>query len=84
MQSLLVTNGQTHSSHVEEADKDLKSAVTSDFSAFHGDELLADKQKVHMGILTDLHDVLTWANSSDISKLIWSLFKTGGKDPDVR
>ena len=47
---------------------------------FHGDELLADKQNVMTGMLTDMRDVLTFKNAKDIGAVGWNMLRGKGLD----
>ena len=47
---------------------------------FHGDELLADKQTVHTGTLTDIRDVLTFKNLGNILKVATNSLTGKGLD----
>lgn len=65
---------------MDELNRELKAAAGSDMSAFHGDELLADKLTVSTGTFDDLRNVVTWENASEIGKVAWKKLTGQGLD----
>ena len=47
---------------------------------FHGDELLADKERVSTGLWTDIRDIVTLKNLKSIEAVGSKLLRGGGLD----
>lgn len=65
---------------MDELDAQLKMSAASDMSTFHGDELLADKQRTTTGTFDDLRNVFTWKNAAEIGEVAWKSLLGQGLD----
>ena len=76
------TNGRTTKSArtVSELNSDLEAAARKYQAAFHGDDLLGDKQIVLTGTLADIRDIFVWRNAKQIWRVISRLFAGQGLD----
>ena len=75
-------NGRTIQSTktVKDLNSDLEAAARKYQAAFHGDDLLGDKQIVLTGTLLDIRDIFVWRNAKQIWKVIAKLFTGQGLD----
>ena len=65
---------------VTDLNSDLEAAARKYQAAFHGDDLLGDKQIVLTGTLLDIRDIFVWRNVKQIWKVIVKLFAGQGLD----
>ena len=65
---------------VEDLNSDLKAAARRYQVAFHGDDLLGDKQIVPTGTLLDIRDIFVWRNAKQIWRVISNWFAGHGLD----
>ena len=66
------TNGYSikSSRSVKDLNSDLEAAARKYQAAFHGDDLLGDKQIVLTGTLLDIRDIFVWRNAKQVWKVV--------------
>ncbi len=83
------TNGHTNGpavmsgKTVEELNSELGAAAKDYQTAFHGDELLGDKQILPTGTLLDIRDVFTWGNAKQIWEVLSKMITGQGLDVSI-
>ena len=65
---------------VQDLNNDLEAAARKYQAAFHGNNLLGDKQIVLTGTLLDIRDIFVWRNVKQIWKVILKGFTGQGLD----
>ena len=65
---------------VKDLNSDLQVAARKYQAAFHGDDLLGDKQIVLTGTLLDIRDIFVWRNATQIWRVLSKLFTGQGLD----
>ena len=65
---------------VKDLNSDLEAAVKKYQAAFHGDDLLGDKQFGLTGTLLDIREIFVWRNAKQICKVFSKWFTGQGLD----
>ena len=65
---------------VKDLNSDLEAAARKYQAAFHGNNLLGDKQIVLTGTLLDIRDIFVWRNAKQIWEVIFKWFTGKGLD----